>query len=203
MAGTTTNFGFDYPTSTDYVKDGATAIQTLADDVDARFGDDANYPDQIVNVVSGVSLPLPFAIAAGIHTVTSSLSITFPASRFTQAPIIVTNLYSTANAVSVTTSTPTTSGVTLYTWNASNTPAGNARPVGYVAVQMTSASSAGQENIMIYIVTCHTTGCENENIGIEFVDPADTVICGPCGQEITDKVEVVPEAPAPKATKGK
>jgi hypothetical protein len=57
---------------------------------------------------------------------------------------------------------------------------------------------------MTYIVTCHTSGCENENIGIEFVDPADVVICGCCGQEITDKVEVVPEeAPAPKATKGK
>jgi ribosomal protein S27E len=38
-------------------------------------------------------------------------------------------------------------------------------------------------------VTCHTTGCENENIGIEFVDPSDTVICGPCGVVITDKVE--------------
>lgn len=46
---------------------------------------------------------------------------------------------------------------------------------------------------MIWIVTCHTKGCENENIGIEFFDPADTVICGPCGQEITDKVEVTPE----------
>ena len=50
---------------------------------------------------------------------------------------------------------------------------------------------------MTYIVTCHTTGCENENIAIQFVDPADTVICGPCGQEITDIVEVVPETPAP------
>ena len=43
---------------------------------------------------------------------------------------------------------------------------------------------------MIYICTCHTEGCENNGIGIEIVDPADTVICGPCGQEITDKVEV-------------
>jgi hypothetical protein len=56
---------------------------------------------------------------------------------------------------------------------------------------------------MTYIVICHTAGCENENIGIEFVDPAPTVICGVCGVEITDKVEVAPEAPAPKATKGK
>jgi hypothetical protein len=46
---------------------------------------------------------------------------------------------------------------------------------------------------MTYIVTCHTTACENENIGIEFIDPEPTVICGPCGQEITDKVEVTPK----------
>jgi hypothetical protein len=34
MAGTTTNYGWTYPTSTDLVKDGATAIQTLATGID-------------------------------------------------------------------------------------------------------------------------------------------------------------------------
>jgi hypothetical protein len=34
MAGVTTFNGWDYPTSTDYVKDGATAMQTLAQDID-------------------------------------------------------------------------------------------------------------------------------------------------------------------------
>ena len=34
MAGTTTNYALDYPTSTDLVRNGATAIQTLATDVD-------------------------------------------------------------------------------------------------------------------------------------------------------------------------
>jgi ribosomal protein S27E len=43
---------------------------------------------------------------------------------------------------------------------------------------------------MITNLTCHTKNCENENVNIEFVDPADTVICGPCGQEITDKQQV-------------
>ena len=37
MAGQTTNYLFDYPTSTDYVKDGATAIETLATDVDTTL----------------------------------------------------------------------------------------------------------------------------------------------------------------------
>jgi len=38
MAGTTTNNGWTYPTSTDYVKDGATAIQTLATGIDTSTG---------------------------------------------------------------------------------------------------------------------------------------------------------------------
>ena len=48
---------------------------------------------------------------------------------------------------------------------------------------------------MIYSVTCHTTGCENENIGIEIIEPLEIVICGPCGVEITDKIkyEITPE----------
>ena len=36
------------------------------------------------------------------------------------------------------------------------------------------------------ITVCHTEGCPNENIEI-VNDPCDTVICGPCGIEITDK----------------
>lgn len=38
MAGTTTNNAWTYPTSTDLVKDGATAIQTLADGIDTSTG---------------------------------------------------------------------------------------------------------------------------------------------------------------------
>jgi len=37
MAGTTTNYGWTYPTSTDLVKDGATAIQTLASGIDTSM----------------------------------------------------------------------------------------------------------------------------------------------------------------------
>jgi hypothetical protein len=37
MAGTTTNFAIPYPSSTDYVTDGATAMKSLADQVDAAM----------------------------------------------------------------------------------------------------------------------------------------------------------------------
>jgi hypothetical protein len=42
---------------------------------------------------------------------------------------------------------------------------------------------------MILLVTCHTENCTNGEIGIKIIDPAETVVCGPCGNEITDKVE--------------
>ena len=48
-------------------------------------------------------------------------------------------------------------------------------------------------------VTCHTDGCENEGVPIEVdrsIDVGDgevvespTVVCGPCGQQITDITE--------------
>ena len=37
MATTTTNYGWDIPQSTDLVKDGATAIATLGQDIDTSF----------------------------------------------------------------------------------------------------------------------------------------------------------------------
>ena len=37
MATTTTNYGFDIPQSTDLVKDGATAIATLGQDIDTAM----------------------------------------------------------------------------------------------------------------------------------------------------------------------
>lgn len=49
MAGTTTNYGFPYPTSTDLVRNGASAMQSLADSVDSfiagseAFGKLFNY----------------------------------------------------------------------------------------------------------------------------------------------------------------
>jgi hypothetical protein len=73
MAGQTTNYLFDYPTSTDYVKDGATAIQELADDVDATLftalGGD--YP--------GMRLVKAQAVGTGVASVnvTSAFSATY------------------------------------------------------------------------------------------------------------------------------
>jgi hypothetical protein len=148
---TTTNFGFNTPNDTDLVKDGALAMRTLGDNVDARFGNVTTYPNQLVNVVSGISRPIAYAMADGLATIPaptalntlSTVAITFPASRFTQPPLVVVGAVTgNTNPRSLKADNITTSGFTAGQWQ---TAGGSFQSTGvhYIAIQMTSAASAG------------------------------------------------------------
>jgi len=146
MATTTPNFGWTVPTSTDYVKDGAVAIETLGDAIDARYGDITNFPNQLVNKVSGVSRPIPFSMQAG--TATSSLTgvtVTFTASRFTQAPLVTATTTNgslgNTNPAIVTVGTVSSSSVVFWVTGGGVQVAGQG--IAYHAVQMKSATAAG------------------------------------------------------------
>ena len=41
-------------------------------------------------------------------------------------------------------------------------------------------------------LVCHTAGCENDGVVIPLAVPRDvgSIVCGPCGQSITDSVPV-------------
>ena len=57
MATTTPNYGWSVPTSTDLVKDGATAIETLGDSIDASFvGLKGGTTGQVLSKSSGTDL---------------------------------------------------------------------------------------------------------------------------------------------------
>lgn len=57
MATTTTNFGWDIPQSTDLVKDGATAIATLGQDIDTAFVDlKGGTTGQVLSKASGTDM---------------------------------------------------------------------------------------------------------------------------------------------------
>jgi hypothetical protein len=57
MATTTPNYGWVVPTSTDLVKDGATAIETLGDSIDASFvGLKGGTTGQVLSKTSGTDL---------------------------------------------------------------------------------------------------------------------------------------------------
>lgn len=155
MAGSTTNFSISYPTSTDLVKDGAVAIQTVAQGFDTRLGNVATYPNQIVNVVSGVSRPLPFAMSAGAFNVSgtnvvnngsANLTLTFATStRFTVPPIVTltqTSLPSGSGSLVAKCSSPGTLGFSVWLYNVSGaTVSWTNAQISYIAVQMTNAAA--------------------------------------------------------------
>jgi hypothetical protein len=93
MAGQTTNYLFDYPTSTDYVKDGATAIETLADDVDATLF------TALGGAYPGLRLVKKQTIGSAVSsvTVTSAFNETYDAYRV----IVTGGVASTSNYLNI------------------------------------------------------------------------------------------------------
>jgi hypothetical protein len=117
--------------------------------------DSTNYPNQIVNVNSGVSRPLPYAMSAGQQNISGtsvvtnasvSATITFTSStRFTQSPVVIvsqTSLPSGSGNLVPKCTGITTTGFTAYFYNpGSTTLTWTNAQFSYVAVQMTSASA--------------------------------------------------------------
>ena len=80
MAGTTANYGFPYPTNTDYVRNGATAIQSLADGLDA-FISDSEAANKLFDRVQNQQLTTAYSRSVQTTFLTlnspSTLSYTF------------------------------------------------------------------------------------------------------------------------------
>lgn len=137
---TTTNFGFNTPDNTAYVKDGASAMRTLGNNIDARFGNVTTYPNQLVNVVSGVSRPIAYAMASGLAAcgANAGVTITYPSGRFTQTPILATSCVDVTTYATneVVTGRTGTTSFSAYSY-------AGACNIHYIAVQMTSAAAGG------------------------------------------------------------
>lgn len=80
MAGTTTNYGFAYPTSSDLVRDGATAIQTLAQNID-DFIAGSEGTNKLFDLIADSSYTTTGTVASttpanltNIHTITPNPS---------------------------------------------------------------------------------------------------------------------------------
>lgn len=72
MATTTPNYGWDVPTSTDYVKDGATAIETLGDDIDASVYAALNGKKAGLLLISTTSFSAVNSVSLATNTFTTS-----------------------------------------------------------------------------------------------------------------------------------
>jgi hypothetical protein len=77
MATTTTNFGWDIPQSTDLVKDGATAIAALGQDIDTAMVDlKGGTTGQVLAKASGTDLDFSWITAGGGGKVLQVVSAT-------------------------------------------------------------------------------------------------------------------------------
>ena len=103
MATTTPNYGWSVPTSTDLVKDGATAIETLGDSIDASFvGLKGGTTGQVLSKTSGTDLAFTW-----IEQDDTTLS--FNAQTGTTYTLVVSDvakLVTTSNAAAVTVTIP-------------------------------------------------------------------------------------------------
>lgn len=74
MATTTTNFGWDIPQSTDLVKDGATAIATLGQDIDTAFVDlKGGTTGQVLSKASGTDLDFTWVAPSGSNAILNTI----------------------------------------------------------------------------------------------------------------------------------
>jgi hypothetical protein len=74
MATTTPNYGWDVPTSTDYVKDGAVAIETLGDDIDATLYTVTNGKNVGLSFINETSFSAAASVSLPNDTFTSDFS---------------------------------------------------------------------------------------------------------------------------------
>ena len=103
MATTTTNYGWDIPQSTDLVKDGATAIATLGQDIDTSFvGLKGGTTGQVLSKTSGTDLAFTW-----IEQDDTTLSFNAQTgTTYTLVASDVAKLVTTSNASAVTVTVP-------------------------------------------------------------------------------------------------
>ena len=156
MATTTPNYGWSVPTSTDLVKDGATAIETLGDSIDASFvGLKGGTTGQVLSKTSGTDLAFTWIEQ-------DDTTLAFNAQTGTTYTLVIADLgklVTTSNASAVTVTIPP-----------SVFAAGNQINVQSIGVGLTSfAAGAG--------VTITSTGATSAAPVLRARYSACTIIC--------------------------
>ena len=156
MATTTTNFGWDIPQSTDLVKDGATAIAALGQDIDTAMVDlKGGTTGQVLAKASGTDLDFTW-------TEQDDTTLSFNAQTGTTYTLVIADLgklVTTSNASAVTVTIPP-----------SVFAAGNQINVQSIGVGLTSFTAGAG-------VTITSTGATAAAPGLRARYSACTIIC--------------------------
>lgn len=108
--------------------------------------------DQLQHYNGSNWIPLPYAVASGTvaSTTGGSVTVTFPTSRFSVAPIITATVFEATKPAIFTLSSATSTGFNGFVWASqdaaspfNNFVAANGRTVYWTAIQMTAGTAAG------------------------------------------------------------
>jgi hypothetical protein len=106
MATTTPNFGWSVPTSSDLVKNGATAIETLGDSIDASLVDlKGGTTGQFLSKASNTDMDFSWATAGGGGTKIGQVVSTFLPSQFSTSSGSFTDLTGLSLSITPTSAT--------------------------------------------------------------------------------------------------
>lgn len=126
---TSTNLSLVTPASTDYVTNGATAMTTLANGIDAYYGNPLTYTPTFGNVTTGAGTGryvrigklgfLSLGITAGTATAAGAITLTLP-TGWTTAPVIQVMPCRNGNPLAAASVAASGTVVTVYTDAAAN-----------------------------------------------------------------------------------
>jgi hypothetical protein len=160
MATTTPNYGWSVPTSTDLVKDGATAIETLGDSIDASFvGLKGGTTGQVLSKTSGTDLAFTW-----IEQDDTTLS--FNAQTGTTYTLVASDsakLVTTSNAAAVTVTIPPSVFATGNQINVQSIGVGLTSFVAGVGVTITSTGATAAAPVLRARYSACTIICTASN----------------------------------------
>lgn len=160
MATTTPNYGWVVPTSTDLVKDGATAIETLGDSIDASFvGLKGGTTGQVLSKTSGTDLAFTW-----IEQDDTTLS--FNAQTGTTYTLVASDsakLVTTSNASAVTVTIPPSVFTTGNQINVQSIGVGLTTLVAGAGVTITSTGATAAAPILRARYSACTVICTGSN----------------------------------------
>jgi hypothetical protein len=169
MATTTTNFGWDIPQSTDLVKDGATAIAALGQDIDTALVDlKGGTTGQVLKKTSATDLDVEWGTASSGLTLISttnfsavaSQAVTFASSTYQSYKIFIKWTQTNTGALSV----RLRSGATDLTGSVYNTASFFMRSAGGPSGTHVQQNASNTSNLSVVSTIDATTSIQQFDI---------------------------------------